>query len=60
MADDVDRANELSDAHLAAALARHRPQMAVGSPGECELCGEFFTRLVEGACGFCRDKYGLT
>lgn len=30
-----------------------------GVPGECELCGEWFGRLVNGACVSCRTKYRL-
>lgn len=32
--------------------AAHIP---VGEPGECAECGEFFTRIVGGYCGRCRD-----
>lgn len=30
-----------------------------GEPGDCDLCGEWFGRLVGGACARCRDKHGL-
>jgi hypothetical protein len=38
-----------------------------GQPGECDLCGEEFSRIVDTekdnqpvkACGRCRDKHGL-
>jgi hypothetical protein len=28
-----------------------------GNPGECDLCGEWSGRLINGACAPCRDKY---
>ena len=33
--------------------------MPDGDPGECDLCGNYFSRLVAGACGFCRDRYWI-
>jgi hypothetical protein len=27
-----------------------------GKPGNCELCGEWSGRLIDGACAPCRDK----
>lgn len=30
-----------------------------GTPGECEYCGEYFERLINNACGRCRDLYRL-
>lgn len=60
MADDIDKAQELEEHHRETALAnRPRYVMQQGTPGDCELCGEFFSRLVGGACGHCRDKYKL-
>lgn len=29
-----------------------------GKPGECDFCGEFFGRLVDGACVPCRNASG--
>ncbi len=34
-------------------------RLAEGEPGECELCGEWSGRLVNGACAPCRDRYRL-
>ena len=31
----------------------------LGKPGDCDLCGEWFGRLVQGACEPCRDKHNL-
>lgn len=60
--DDADRAQvdaerlEASDIARARALAAKIPP---GEPGVCDYCGEEFPRLVNGACGRCRDKFKL-
>lgn len=28
-----------------------------GISGECDTCGEYFGRIVNGLCARCRDKY---
>lgn len=38
---------------------RRAAEIPVGVPGDCDHCGETFARLVNGACGFCRDRYQL-
>jgi len=58
MADLFDRASDKEQAEREAALASVRAaaaRMPKGEPGECDKCGEYFTRLVGGLCGFCRD-----
>lgn len=56
--DDIDRANDYAEAERAIAIANRKPfTLAEGKPGECELCGEWFGRIVDGACVPCRDKY---
>lgn len=58
MTDQIDRANDYADAERAMAIANRLPvDMAKGAPGECDFCGEWFGRLVDGACVPCRDKY---
>lgn len=60
--DDIDATNERTQAEEAAAVAAARKAAAAipkGEPGECEYCGYKFTRLVNGACGRCRDEYKL-
>lgn len=62
MSDEVDTANDHIEREEAAALKAvqaKRLAQPVGSPGDCDLCGEYMVRLVNGACGFCRDKYKL-
>nr|WP_221239982.1 conjugal transfer protein TraR [Sphingomonas abaci] len=41
--------------HLRASLAAARQPVAIGTPGECQKCGDDMPRLVGGLCGFCRD-----
>lgn len=55
MADYVDHATVLADAHLEKSIIAARAPVPVGAPGECAQCGEDMPRLVRGRCGFCRD-----
>jgi len=59
MADEVDRATEYAELELESCIAAARGDLPPGVPGECELCGEWSGRLVNGACAACRDRYGL-
>lgn len=34
-------------------------KMPKGEPGDCDICGHWSGRLVQGACAPCRDKYNL-
>ena len=60
--DEADRASyfieTVIDDHVKDAM-RRAAQIPEGNPGDCEICGEYFSRLVNGACGFCRDKFGM-
>lgn len=62
MADECDRSEYFIESRIddgiAAAMmaARNIPE---GMGGECDFCGYEFSRLVDGACGHCRDKYRL-
>jgi hypothetical protein len=64
--DDADRAADMIEDAERDALrraSRLASTMPVGEPGECSYCGEYFARLVNDACGRCRDKrakYHLT
>lgn len=59
MADEVDKAQEPSNKFLEIAIENARGDIKPGKPGECDLCGEWFGRLVGGACVPCREKYHL-
>lgn len=59
--DEADRAapniaNVIDDAVKEA--MRRVSEIPIGNPGDCDGCGEYYSRLVNGMCGFCRDKYG--
>lgn len=62
MSDEIDDAQtrELADTARALAAARETARrIPVGAPGDCDFCGEWSGRLVEGACAPCRDKRRL-
>ena len=57
---EIDQA--ATELTLADAVDRVRQAAAAipaGSSGDCDLCGEWSGRLVEGACAPCRDHYNL-
>jgi hypothetical protein len=54
--DEVDRTEERIERELAAAVAAARGQIPPGSAGDCDLCGEWSGRLIDGACAPCRDR----
>ena len=60
MADEFDRASELEEHHRQLALT-NRPafELVPGVPGECDICGYWSGRLVQGACAPCRDQFKL-
>lgn len=58
--DDIDEAQERIERRIAEGIARAASQPLVpGTPGDCDLCGEWSGRLVLGVCAPCRDKRGL-
>lgn len=62
MADIIDKANELAASEVDSSTTAARAQaasMPQGRPGECDLCGEWPGRLVNGVCAPCRDRRGL-
>lgn len=61
MADEINLAQERTEADTerAIAAARKGADIPAGEPGDCDFCGEYFSRLVGGACGACRDRYKL-
>jgi hypothetical protein len=61
-ADPLDRAAAQAEQALEAALEEQRracAKMPAGEPGECQFCEGYFIRVVNKACGRCRDKYKL-
>ncbi len=62
MSDVCDDADGLIQAHTDTAIASVSTRARLipkGNPGECDLCGEYTVRLVEGACAPCRDRFKL-
>lgn len=62
MADEIDFATELTQRRTeeeVRAASKAAREMPAGEPGECDLCGEHFTRLVNGVCARCRDRHNL-
>lgn len=60
MSDEIDLANEAAANDLARreyAARQAAASIPAGQPGDCDLCGEWTARLVEGACAPCRDRY---
>ena len=57
--DEADNAQlsieSVIDIQLANAM-REAASIPIGEAGDCDQCGEFFSRTVNGLCGFCRDK----
>ncbi len=62
MPDIADEANDVvqqaADLAIAKAVASAKAILP-GIPGDCDLCGEWTSRLVGGACAPCRDRYRL-
>lgn len=62
MADEADKTADRMEVEEAANLAeicRKAQAIPKGKPGDCELCGEWSGRLVNGVCAPCRDRYKL-
>ena len=62
MCDEIDAANDraMMDTESCLNVARMAAaRIPVGEPGECDYCGEEFSRLVGGACARCRDGFNL-
>lgn len=61
MTDEVDITNDRlqHDIDRRVEEVRKKAELDPGTPGECELCGEWSGRLINGACAPCRDRYKL-
>ena len=61
MTDEIDLAQEREQIATDNAInqVRRAAEIPAGEPGDCDLCGEWTARLINGACAPCRDKYGL-
>ena len=57
--DIIDQANDhaaIESAAREAAIRRAAAEIPVGVPGDCDFCGEWSGRLVDGICAPCRDR----
>lgn len=60
MADEADEAKDREERRVAEGIARAQAKpLQAGTPGDCDICGEWSGRLVLGVCAPCRDKRGL-
>lgn len=59
MPDDLDLAQERENIAREDAIRAASKPIPPGVPGECELCGEWSGRLINGVCAPCRDKWKL-
>ena len=61
MSDDVDIASDRTQLAIDAKLQEisNAAKLDKGTEGDCDLCGEWTSRLIGGACAPCRDKYKL-
>ncbi len=59
MPDEFDLAQEREEIARNAAIRNNAKDIPPGTPGECDLCGEWSGRLINGACAPCRDKRKL-
>lgn len=60
--DMLDAAGQLTQALADDEVGRIRraaANMPKGKPGDCDLCGSWSGRLVNGVCAPCRDRYKL-
>lgn len=57
--DDIDLAQEREQMATDDAIRRAAKEIPPGKPGDCDLCGEWTARLVNGTCAHCRDKWKL-
>lgn len=57
--DPLDVSARTTEEELERGIAAARGDIPPGIEGDCDMCGEWFGRLIGGACPPCRDKYGL-
>ena len=61
MGDDVDITNDRIALAIDAKVKEisDAAKLDKGIAGDCDLCGEWSGRLIDGACAQCRDRYKL-
>lgn len=61
--DIIDQANDRAAEFVGdreAEIRRAAASIPAGEPGDCDICGEWSGRLVNGACAPCRDRHRLS
>ena len=61
MTDEGDTSNDniQLDIERRVEEVRRNAELPPGEPGDCERCGEWSGRLVNGVCAPCRDRFKL-
>ena len=61
MSDDVDITNDRTQLAIDSKVKEisDAAKLDKGVEGDCDLCGEWSGRLIDGACAPCRDRYKL-
>lgn len=61
MPDELDNLTAREDhiTQLNIDACRQKSHIDPGKPGDCDLCGEWSGRLIQGVCSPCRDRRGL-
>ena len=54
--DEIDAAQKEVDNLLDLRIAAARGELKAGVAGDCEECGEWSGRLIDGVCAPCRDR----
>lgn len=57
--DEIDKAQDRDQLATEEAIRRASKEIPPGKAGECDLCGEWCGRLLNGTCARCRDKWKL-
>jgi hypothetical protein len=61
MADEIDITNDRTQLAIDSKVKQISDvaKLDPGVEGDCDLCGEWSGRLIDGACAPCRDRYKL-
>ena len=57
--DEADYGNDEAERRLESLIKHASKPLQKGVPGDCDLCGEWSGRLIDGVCAPCRDRYKL-
>lgn len=57
--DEADRADLEIEQTLDYLIENASRPIPDGQPGSCDICGEYYKRLVNSNCARCRDEFKL-